>query len=89
MLVYVAIGPVDKDAWRFLSRTIVDRFWAACDMLAWVDEPLVCMGVTAPVSIAELCMFGVEEPLLSWVANTDASLRAASATICFIVLLRR
>ena len=86
---YVAIGPVDKEAWRFLSRTIVDRFWAACDMLACVDEPLGCMGVTAPVSIAELCMFGVEEPLLSWVAITDASLRAASATTCFIVLLRR
>ena len=85
---YVAIGPVDKDAWRFLSSTIVDRFWAACDMLAWVDEPLFCMGVTAPVSIAELCIFGVEEPLLSWVAITDASLRAASATICFMVLLR-
>lgn len=51
--------------------------------------PFEGTGVAAPVSIAEVGRFGVDEPLLSCVAINDASLRAASATICLIFLLRR
>ena len=58
-------------------------------MLECVNVPYKGTGVAAPVSMAELCRFGVEEPLLSCVAMTDTSLRAASATICLIFLLRR
>lgn len=58
-------------------------------MLECVNVPLEGTGVAAPVSIAEFCRFGVEKPLLSCVGMAEASLRAASATICLIFLLRR
>lgn len=89
MFVYVATGPFDIEARRFLSRTIVDRFSAACEMLDCVNAPFIGMGVAAPVLGAGLGGLGVEKPLLSCVAMTDASLRAASATICLMFLLRR
>ena len=59
-------------------------------MLECMNVPFEGTGVAAaPVSMAGLCRIGVEEPLLSCVAMTDASLRAASATICLMFLLRR
>ena len=58
-------------------------------MFGCVSVLFASTGVAAPVSTVELCGFGVEEPLLSCVAIIDASLRAASATICLIFLLRR
>ena len=85
----MATGPDESDACRFRSSTIVDKFCAACEMLECVKVPMDGTGVAAPVSMAELCGFGVEEPLLSCVAMTEASLRAASATICLMFLLRR
>ena len=54
MFVYVARGPEDSDARRFLSRTIVERFCAAWDMLDCVNDPFVGIGVAAPVAMAEL-----------------------------------
>ena len=51
--------------------------------------PFVGNGVATPVSMADVVGLGVLEPLLFWVARTEASLREASATICFMFLLRR
>lgn len=77
------------EACRFFSRTIVDKFRAACVMFEWVTAPFVGTGVVKPVSKAELCSCGVEAPLLFWVARTEASLRDASAMICLMFLFRR
>ncbi len=68
---------------------MVDKFCAAWDMLDWLNAPFVGMGEAAPVAMAELWGFGVEAPLFSWVGMDEASLRAASATICLMFLLRR
>ena len=90
MFIYVAAGPDEIDPSRFLSRTMVDRCWAACEMLACRNTPLVAgIGVAAPVIILEPCGLGVVEPLFSCVAMADASLRAASEMICLMFLLRR
>ena len=54
MLVYVAMGPEDREACRFFSRTIVDRFFVACVILDCVDAPFDGSGVAASVAMAEL-----------------------------------
>ncbi len=58
-------------------------------MLEEVELPFMGIGVAAPVSIADVDGSGVEEPLLSWVAITEASFREASDMICFMFLFRR
>ena len=83
------MGPDDIAACKLRSKTTVDRFWAACEMFGCEEAPLVGNGVAAPVFMAELRGFGVDDPLLSCVAITEASLREASETICLMFLFRR
>ena len=49
--------------------------------------PLEGRGVATPVVMED--GWGVEVPLLFWVASTEASLREASLRICLMFLLRR
>lgn len=89
MFVYVATGPEDMEACKFLSNTNVDKFCAAWAMFGCERVPFVGSGVAAPVPIAEPSGIGVELPLLFCVARTEASFLDASPMICLMFLLRR
>jgi hypothetical protein len=89
MFVYVGTGPDDIEACKFLSRTRVDRFCAACAIFGCDNAMFEGIGVTAPVPKADPGGRGVEVPLLFCVAKTEASFRDASPTICLIFLFRR